>query len=98
MPRLSAPSSAKKKQNQKNFGVVRETEVPRSRMGKHHAIVKEILNDLEDLESGMAIQVPLAHLNHSKENVRSALNRALLKKKINAATATDETFFYIWKK
>jgi hypothetical protein len=96
-----SPVSAKvptKKKKAGNFSVVSERDVPHSRNGKHHKIVAQILSDLEDLETGMAIQVPLSHLADTKENVRSALNRALLKKQITAATASDEAHFYIWKK
>ena len=81
-----------------NFAVVRELDVPHSRNGKHHGIIAEIISDLEELEPGMAIQIPLASLKDSKENVRSALNRALAKKKIAAATASDTEHFYVWKK
>jgi hypothetical protein len=40
--------------------------------------------------------VPLSELGDSKENVRSALNRATRKIKRNVATATDDDFLYIW--
>jgi hypothetical protein len=40
--------------------------------------------------------VPLAELGNTKENVRSALNRATRNSKRNVATATDEDFLYVW--
>jgi len=46
--------------------------------------------------SGTAIKVPLAELAESKEKVRSALNRAVHKSGRKAATASDETFLYVW--
>jgi hypothetical protein len=55
-----------------------------------------ILRDLDGLKEGAAIKVPLADLADSKENVRSALNRATRKNNRNVATATDESFLYIW--
>jgi hypothetical protein len=55
-----------------------------------------ILRDLDQLKDGAAIRVPLAELGDSKENVRSALNRATRKIKRNVATATDDDFLYIW--
>ncbi len=70
--------------------------VPRSRNGKHRVIVSLILRDLDHLKEGAALRVPLADLADSKENVRSALNRATRKAKRNVATATDEQFLYIW--
>jgi hypothetical protein len=71
-------------------------EVPRSRNGKHKAIVTLILRDLDQLKEGAALRVPLDGLGDSKENVRSALNRATRKARRNVATATDENFLYVW--
>jgi hypothetical protein len=71
-------------------------EVPRSRNGKHKAIVTLILRDLDQLKDGAALRVPLDGLGDTKENVRSALNRATRKAKRNVATATDENFLYVW--
>jgi hypothetical protein len=71
-------------------------EVPRSRNGKHKAIVTLILRDLDRLKEGAALRVPLADLGDTKQNVRSALNRATRNAKRNVATATDENFLYIW--
>jgi len=71
-------------------------EVPRSRNGKHKVIVSLILRDLDQLKGGAALRVPLADLGDTKENVRSALNRATRSAKRNVATATDEKFLYVW--
>ena len=73
-----------------------QLDVPNSRNGKHKKIVTLILRDLDRLKEGAAIKVPLADLADSKENVRSALNRATRKNNRNVATATDESFLYIW--
>ena len=73
-----------------------QVDVPRSRNGKHKKIVSLILNDLDRLRDGGAIKVPLAELPDSKENVRSALNRATRKGGRNVATATDDQFLYVW--
>jgi hypothetical protein len=70
--------------------------VPRSRNGKHKAIVSLIIRDLDQLKDGGALRVPLAELGDTKENVRSALNRATRNAKRNVATATDENFLYVW--
>jgi hypothetical protein len=40
--------------------------------------------------------VPLADLAESKEKVRSALNRATRKAKLNVVTASDGDFLYVW--
>lgn len=71
-------------------------DVPHSRAGKHKKIVSMILRDLGQLKDGAALRVPLAELGNTKENVRSALNRASRKAKRNVATATDENFLYVW--
>ena len=72
-------------------------EVPHSRNGKHHGLISSILSDLELLKPGMAMKIPLKELRHSKEKIRSALNRATNKEKISVATASDAAYLYIWK-
>jgi hypothetical protein len=79
-----------------HFRTMNLGEVPHSRNGKHRVIVSLILRDLDQLKDGAAIRVPLAELGDTKENVRSALNRASRKAKRNVATATDENFLYVW--
>jgi hypothetical protein len=79
-----------------HFRTVAQLDVPNSRNGKHKKIVTLILRDLDRLKEGAAIKVPLADLADSKENVRSALNRATRKSNRNVATATDESFLYVW--
>ena len=71
-------------------------DVPHSRAGKHKKIVTMILRDLKQLKDGAALRVPLADLGNTKENVRSALNRATRNATLNVATATDENFLYVW--
>jgi hypothetical protein len=79
-----------------NFGSMQQVDVPRGRNGKHKTIVTSILSDLDHIESGVALKVPLADLNESKANVRSALNRATRKRGTKVATASDDTFLYVW--
>jgi hypothetical protein len=79
-----------------NFTSMRKADVPHSRNGKHKDIVTRILSDLEQLENGAALKVPLAQLAESKEKVRSALNRATRKRGDKVATASDDTFLYVW--
>jgi len=79
-----------------NFTDMLQTDVPQGRNGKHKQIVSKILSDLDQVEKGMALKVPLAQLTDSKEKVRSALNRATRKGARNVATASDGTFLYVW--
>jgi hypothetical protein len=73
-----------------------QTDVPQGRNGKHKLIVSRILADLDQLEDGAALKIPLSGLVASKEKVRSALNRATRKAGRKVATAADGTFLYIW--
>ena len=79
-----------------HFKIMELGDVPHSRAGKHKVIVNMILRDLDKLKEGAALRVPLAELGNTKENVRSALNRATRSAKRNVATATDESFLYVW--
>ena len=79
-----------------NFKGMPQVDVPQGRSGKHKAIVTKILSDLDQVPKGIALKVPLAELAHSKEKVRSALNRATRKSGRNVATASDGTFLYVW--
>ncbi|HYL15223.1 MAG TPA: hypothetical protein VEV41_19450 [Terriglobales bacterium] len=79
-----------------NFKTMSQGDVPRGRNGKHRQIVSKILSDLDQVQKGTALKVPLADLAESKEKVRSALNRATRKGGRNVATASDDTFLYVW--
>ena len=79
-----------------NFKTLAQVDVPQGRNGKHNTIVTKILSDLDQLERGKALKIPLAELAESKEKVRSALNRATRKLQRNVATATDTTYLYVW--
>ena len=79
-----------------NFKGMPQAEVPQGRNGKHKAIVTRILSDLDQVRRGVALKVPLAQLSETKEKVRSALNRATRKGGRQVATASDDTFLYVW--
>ena len=79
-----------------NFKTMSQSDVPQGRNGKHKSIVTKILSDLDQLQKGIALKIPLAELADGKENVRSALNRATRKSGRRVATATDPTFLYVW--
>jgi len=79
-----------------NFKGMPQVDVPQGRDGKHKGIVTKILSDLDQVEKGVALKVPLAELAHSKEKVRAALNRATRKGGRNVATASDGSFLYVW--
>jgi hypothetical protein len=88
--------SARMNKTPMNFKTMAQLDVPQGRNGKHKLIVNQILSDLDQLAVGVALKVPLAELEESKENVRSALNRAIHKGDRSVATASDDQFLYVW--
>lgn len=82
--------------SRRTFKVTERSDVPTGRTGKHKSIVTQILADLEGLEAGKALKIPLTELPDTKVNIRSALNRATRKLGISVATATDEEYLYVW--
>jgi len=80
----------------RNFGTTQRVDVPQGRNGKHKVMVTAIIADLDKLESGAALKIALTELDDTKENIRSALNRATRKQKRNVATAADAQFLYVW--
>ena len=87
----SSPKSSMK------FESVLQADVPTGRNGKHKEIVSQLLQDIAQLKTGSALKVPLEQLPDTKENIRSALNRATREKGINVSTSSDDDFLYIWK-
>jgi len=79
-----------------NFTSMRQSDVPQGRNGKHKDIVGKIVSDLDRVHSGTPLKSPLAVLSDIKEKVRSALNRATRKIGRKVATASDDTFPYVW--
>lgn len=80
------------------FESIQQVDVPIGREGKHKQIVLRLLRDIAQLKPGMALKVPLSQLPDSKENIRSALNRAAHQKKLDIVTSSNDEFLYIWKK
>jgi len=79
------------------FESVLQVDVPTGRNGKHKEIITQLLNDIAQLERGSALKVPLADLPDTKENIRSALNRATKQREIELGTSSDEEHLYIWR-
>lgn len=78
------------------FNTAARSEVPIGRKGKHNTIVTDILKDLEKLETGLCLKIPLSELPDTKVNIRSALNRETHKRQMSVATAADDEFLYVW--
>lgn len=80
-----------------NFKTISQDDLPFGRKGKHNEIVHQLLSDLELLEAGRAIKIPVAELPSSKANIRSALSRATRNQNVEIVTSSDDSYFYIWK-
>jgi len=80
-----------------SFEAIQQVDVPKARDGKHKKIVTRLLGDIDELKAGTALKVPLSALPDTKENIRSALNRATRLKGISVETSSDADFLYIWK-
>jgi TusA-related sulfurtransferase len=80
-----------------NFNSVVQADVPKGRDGKHKQIVLRLIRNITQLKPGTALKIPLSELPDSKENIRSALNRATRQQGLDVATASDEDHLYIWK-
>ena len=80
----------------RKFNTTPQADVPTGRNGKHKGIVGQILSELEGLDSGAALKIPLDELPDTKVNIRSALNRATRKMGKSVATAADDEFLYVW--
>jgi hypothetical protein len=89
-------ANSKSKTAPMHFKTMVQSDVPQGRNGKHKLVVTTILNDLDQLQAGAALKVPISGLAASKEKIRSALNRATRKAGRRVATATDSTFLYVW--
>lgn len=80
-----------------NFQSVLQVDVPKGRDGKHKQIVTQLLSDIDQLGVGSALKIPLSALPDTKENIRSALNRATNFRGMEVATSSDAEYLYVWK-
>lgn len=80
-----------------NFSSMSQADVPTGRNSKHKDIVAQLLSDISQLESGRALKIPLSELPDTKENIRSALNRATRAKEMDVATSSDDEYLYVWR-
>jgi hypothetical protein len=70
----------------------------KGRRGKHHDIVAGILGELEGVQPGSALEIPLADVNGiGLANLRSAVHRASTSAGMSIQTLADEKNFYVWK-
>lgn len=83
-------------ERRRSFKVTEQANVPTGRNGKHKNITTSILDDLDGLEAGKALKIPLSELPDTKVNIRSALTRASHKIGKSVGTAADDDYLYVW--
>ena len=92
-------SQKRAEKRETKYGTVNISSVKGRRRGKHHSLVEGVILDLEVLPSGQAIKVPLSGINGvTLADLRSAVHRATVAKKLNVETSSDNEHFYIWKR
>lgn len=84
------------KGRQRTFRTADRSEVPTGRNGKHKLFVTTVINNLDGLEQGRCLKIPLSDLPDTKVNIRSALNRATRKLNKPVATKADDEYLYVW--
>ena len=80
-----------------SFQSVLQIDVPKGRDGKHKRIITRLLDEIDTLQHGSALKIPLAQLPDTKENIRAALSRAARQQNLKIATSSNEDFLYVWK-
>ena len=69
------------------------------RRGKHYDLVQGILQELEALSHGSAMQIPLVDVGGiGLANLRAAVHRASTTHGLKIETLADEKNFYVWRK
>lgn len=82
-----------------HFETVGVNDVPHERKGKHNALMTRILHDLQRIQPGIALKVPVSALGSEKiENIRAALAREIKKTTLKIGTLIDDDYFYVWRK
>jgi hypothetical protein len=86
--------------NQRPVAKYRQVEISglkTGRHGKHHHLVRGIVQELATLRPGSALEIPLADVGGiGLANLRSAVHRAAASSGLNIETVADEGKFYVW--
>jgi hypothetical protein len=89
-----------KTKNQQPVGKYRQVNVAdlkSGRHGKHHSLVKDIVQELATLKPGTALEIPLAEVGGiGLANLRSAVHRAASSSNLSIETVADDGKLYIW--
>jgi hypothetical protein len=77
---------------------VRLSSLKKGRRGKHHELVRGILEELQAVPVGSALEIPLDGAAIGLANLRSAVHRGATAKGLEIETLADENNFYVFKK
>ena len=81
-----------------NFNRAAISGLKKSRKGKHHDLMKKVMEDLRHSEPGFAVEIPLVETSDTGVlNLRSAILRACAKEGLEVNTSSDDKNFYVWK-
>lgn len=70
----------------------------RGRRGRHYALVQGIMNELQAVEAGSALEIPLDAVNGiGLANLRSAVHRGASAAGLAIETMADDKNFYVWR-
>lgn len=83
--------------SERMFKTISQGDLPNGRRGKHHLLLVKVVDELEQLAEGRAIQIPMADFPGTVADLRSAIHRAVKKEDVDILTSSDEEYFYIWK-
>jgi hypothetical protein len=90
---------AKARRQAQKYKRVQVAELDRGRKGKHHELIQGILQELQGLASGAALEIPLDNVGGiGLANLRSAVHRASASAGMEIETLADEKNFYVWTK
>jgi hypothetical protein len=95
---LSVVAKQEKEKTYLNYGTVPISALKKSRKGKHHELLRRIMEDLKKSAPGYAVRIPLSSVKGvSVLNLRSAIVRAANKDGTKVSTSSDEQNFYVWE-
>jgi len=77
---------------------VRLSTLKKGRRGKHHDLVAGILEELQAVPAGSALEIPLEGIAIGLANLRSAVHRGASARGLEIETLADEKNFYVFKK
>jgi hypothetical protein len=81
-----------------NYASVPISGLNKSRKGKHHDLMRSILEDLRQSRPGFAVKIPLSSTKGVPVlNLRSVIVRTAARENIRVKTSSDDENFYVWR-